>query len=175
MAEVAHAKFRVQQVLQHQAAFGKALDDMLCSWFKDEPIPGGAPLKEFNGLASAAVFGVSSNFEAPATEPGFQGCFRLSCKGTRVVLMVTLSDFLNHLDKGGGESKLTLAEVRRRFQNLTKLSMETMFGPNGSCKLWCGTVGSNDVLWLPSGMMMYEIVLHSFMKRSLQKGIYCIS
>ena len=150
VAKVA-ARFRAQKPLTNEDASTKAEE-----WVKSLlPSSLNAASRMPDKIdARPATFGMSKDYDAPGSEPGWQSCVRINLQGTRFVAMIHLGKLVDMLCCPN--RTMTLADLKKGFKGASKEQLEAVCAGSSSPVLFHATVGPGESLWVPAGFVMYE-------------------
>ena len=107
------------------------------------------------------VFAIAKGQETVTAEPGYIATLRMTVEGVRTVVAARALDVVRHL-QAAGEPLSALPP--KRLNNFLKsatadvLSKFAAPGESGRPKLYHGSVGAGDILFLPSGWLFVERV-----------------
>ncbi len=102
------------------------------------------------------AFYISKNFSGCANEKMFMSCWRLQYQGTRSVVAVPFHQLHHHMKSVQGHAaELDYAHV---WEFLHKATSEDLVKISSTCALFYGSVGPGEVLHLPYGFVLSEVV-----------------
>ena len=118
-------------------------------------VPSSLLPQEVFKAVQVSCFGISRGYAGVTSEVGWLGCFRISFKGTRQVVIVSAVSVMELMRKEKGEGPHQLGDLKKHLHGLSAEKVDELARMG---KLFHGTLGEKDALWLPPGMLVCEHV-----------------
>lgn len=103
----------------------------------------------------ASVFGIAKNSEHIATEIHYASAFRLTLKGSRAVVMFPFMELVGLMSAAGLTCEFTPSRMLDFGKKMSKASLDTL--AEGG-RLYHGTIGHGDIVFVPAGWVVAERV-----------------
>ena len=106
-------------------------------------------------LLTTSVFGISEQYKRASMELCGLACFRFGLQGTRSIVMTNSLQLIGFVVRKGVAGRITTS---RQAQFFRAMNFSTLQEFAKQCSLWSVTVGPGDLLYVPYGTVVSEVL-----------------